>query len=114
MNRAFLLPALLALCATETATCADATIEGHVELPKAHAAPVVVKRYEIVTKGGVVATDPPQAVVYLEGTFPRPPSCPTAQMAQKDLAFVTPLLAVMVGTKVEFPNQDDTFHNIFS
>jgi hypothetical protein len=35
-------------------------------------------------------------------------------MAQKDLAFVTPLLPVMVGTKVEFPNQDDTFHNIFS
>jgi hypothetical protein len=27
---------------------------------------------------------------------------------------VTPLLPVQVGTKVEFPNQDDGFHNIFS
>jgi hypothetical protein len=35
-------------------------------------------------------------------------------MAQKDLAFVTPLLPVQVGTTVEFPNLDDTYHNIFS
>ena len=27
---------------------------------------------------------------------------------------VIPLLAIQVGTKVEFPNQDDTYHNIFS
>jgi plastocyanin len=93
---------------------AEATIEGSVELPKAHAAPVVTKRYEIVTKGGVVATDPPIAVVYLEGSFARPAALPTAQMAQKDLGFVTPLLPVLVGTKVEFPNLDDTYHNIFS
>jgi plastocyanin len=97
-----------------------ATIEGRVELPKAHFAPVVTKRYEIVTKGGVISTDPPTAVVYLEGSFPRPavvastPAIPTAQMAQKDLGFVTPLLPVLVGTKVEFPNLDDTYHNIFS
>ncbi len=93
---------------------AEATIEGHVELPKGHTAPVVTKRYEIVTKGGVVATDPPMAIVYLEGTFPHPAALPTAQMAQKDLGFVTPLLPVLVGTKVEFPNLDDTYHNIFS
>jgi plastocyanin len=93
---------------------AEATIEGSVELPKAHAAPVVTKRYEIVTKGGVVATDPPIAVVYLEGSFARPAALPPAQMAQKDLGFVTPLLPVLVGTKVEFPNLDDTYHNIFS
>jgi hypothetical protein len=35
-------------------------------------------------------------------------------MIQKDLAFVPMLLPVQVGTKVEFPNQDDTYHNIFS
>jgi hypothetical protein len=35
-------------------------------------------------------------------------------MAQKDLAFVPALLAVQAGTKVEFPNLDDTYHNIFS
>jgi plastocyanin len=85
-----------------------------VELPKAHTAPVVNRRYEIVTKGGVVSTDPPVAVVYLEGSFDGPQAAPTAQMAQKNLGFVTPLLPVALGTKVEFPNLDDTYHNIFS
>ena len=102
---------LLALC---PAVRAQAVVEGRVELPKAHSAPVMNKRYEIVTKGGVIATDPPTAVVYLEGSFDRAASAPTAQMVQKDLVFVTPLLPVRVGTKVEFPNLDDTYHNIFS
>ena len=35
-------------------------------------------------------------------------------MAQKDLTFVPALLPVQVGTRVEFPNLDDTYHNIFS
>jgi hypothetical protein len=35
-------------------------------------------------------------------------------MSQKNLAFTTPLLPVRKGTKVEFPNLDDTYHNIFS
>jgi len=93
---------------------AQAVIEGHVKLPKPHAAQVVNMRYEVVTNGGVIATDPPVAVVYLEGHFPLPASLPRAQMPQKDLAFVTPLLAIQTGTTVEFPNYDDTYHNIFS
>jgi plastocyanin len=72
------------------------------------------RRYEVVTKGGVIAMDPAVAVVYLEGSFPKPAGQPRLQMAQKDLAFVTPLLAVRTGTVVEFPNLDDTYHNIFS
>ena len=84
------------------------------ELPKSHSAPVMNKRYEIVTKGGVIATDPPTAVVYLEGAFGPASKTAVARMAQKDLLFVTPLLPVRVGTKVEFPNLDDTYHNIFS
>jgi len=93
---------------------ASAVIEGRVELPKSHTAPVQAKRYEIVTKGGVLSTQPPLAVVYLDGAFPRPASLPTKQVAQKDLTFVPALLPVPVGTKVEFPNLDDTYHNIFS
>ena len=38
----------------------------------------------------------------------------TKQMSQKDLTFVPLMLPVQVGTKVEFPNLDDTYHNIFS
>src|ERR1700687_5517189 len=93
---------------------AEAVVEGQVGLPKSHSAPVMAKRYEIVTKGSVLATSPPLAVVYLDGSFPKPTSHSTKQIAQKDLAFLPSLLPVQVGTRVEFPNLDDTYHNIFS
>ena len=96
------------------ALLASAVVEGRVELPKSHTAPVQAKRYEIVTKGGVLSTQPPLAVVYLDGAFPKPASLPTKQVVQKDLTFVPALLPVPAGTKVEFPNLDDTYHNIFS
>src|SRR5205809_5125280 len=93
---------------------ASATVEGRVELPKSHSAPVQAKRYQIVTKGGVLSTQPPLAVVYLDGAFPRSGSAPVKEVAQKDLTFVPALLPIQVGTTVEFPNLDDTYHNIFS
>jgi plastocyanin len=93
---------------------ASAALEGRVELPKSRAAPVQAKRYEIVTKAGVLSTQPPLAVVYLDGNFPRPASLPIKELAQKDLTFVPVLLPIEVGTRVEFPNLDDTYHNIFS
>ena len=93
---------------------AEAVVEGQVGLPKSHSAPVMAKRYEIVTKGSVLATSPPLAVVYLDGSFPKPTSHSTKQIAQKDLAFLPSLLPVQVGTRVEFPNLDDTYHSIFS
>ncbi len=91
-----------------------ATIEGRVALPKTRTTPVVNQRYEIVTKAGVLSTNPPVAVVYLAGDFPRPAQPPAAEIRQKDLTFLPSLLPVQVGTKVEFPNLDDTYHNIFS
>src|SRR5205814_9377234 len=93
---------------------ASATVEGRVELPKSRSAPVQAKRYEIVTRGGVLSTQPPLAVVYLEGSFSKPKSQPVKQVAQKNLEFVPPLLPVQVNTRVEFPNLDDTYHSIFS
>ncbi len=93
---------------------AQATIEGRVDLPKTRSAPVMTKRYEVVTKGGVLATNPPLAVVYLEGQFPNSSAPPVKQVAQKDLSFAPTLLPVQTGTTVEFPNNDDTYHNIFS
>jgi plastocyanin len=85
-----------------------------VQLPEARAAPVMAKRYEIVTTGNVLKTEPPLAVVYLEGSFPRPNFSITKQIGQKDLAFIPALLPVRVGTKIEFPNFDDTYHSVFS
>jgi plastocyanin len=104
-----------ALFGVASQTCfAQATIEGRVELPKTSAAPVMIKRYEIVTKGGVLATKPPLAVVYLEGSFPKRNSATDKKMSQKELSFVPALLPVQLGTRVAFPNLDDTYHNIFS
>lgn len=93
---------------------AQCTLEGKVTLPKSRGATVITERYEIVSQGGILATRPPHAVVYLEGHFPKPASLPVEQVAQKNLAFVPPLLPIRVGTKVTFPNLDDTYHNIFS
>jgi plastocyanin len=105
---------LLLLAGLPGVSFAQAAVEGHVELSKSLPAPVVNKRYEVVMKGGVIATSPPIAVVYLEGSFPKPSTLPVQQMVQKNLTFVPLLLPVQVGTKVEFPNLDDTYHNIFS
>src|SRR5437870_13716789 len=91
---------------------AEAIVEGRVNLPKSHEPPpVMAKRYEIVTNGGVLATRPPLAVVYLDGSFPTPTSHPTKPVAQKDLAFLPPILPVHAGTAVEFPNLDDNYHS---
>jgi plastocyanin len=91
-----------------------ATIEGRVELPGAGATTVINKRYQIISQGGVLSPSPPVAVVYVEGTFPAPAEQPVAQVLQKDLVFTPSLLPIRTGTRVEFPNMDDTYHNVFS
>ena len=115
MRRFFL--SLLAACTPfcfQASSLGQATVEGTVALPKTDTARVVNERYEIVSEGGVLKTDPPRAVVYLQGDFPKPTSLPAREMTQKDLTFHPRLLPIEVGTKVEFPNLDDTYHNIFS
>ena len=104
----------VALSVIPASLFAGAAVEGHVDLPKSPPAPVQAKRYEIVTKGGVLSTQPPPAAVYLDGNFPRPASLPTKEVAQRNLTFIPVLLPIEVGTKVQFPNLDDQYHNIFS
>jgi plastocyanin len=111
-RRACLSAVLVALL--PLAVLAQATLEGRVKLPQTTTAPVVNQRYEIVSKGGVVATNPPLAVVFLAGDFPKPATPPVTQLMQKALTFIPALLPVQTGTKVEFPNLDDQYHNIFS
>ena len=41
-------------------------------------------------------------------------SKPKFVMAQTDLKFIPRVLAVVVGAAVDFPNNDKTFHNVFS
>ncbi|MDB6129527.1 MAG: hypothetical protein JWM04_634 [Verrucomicrobiales bacterium] len=102
------------LCFISNFAAAESEIEGRVELPKTRHAPVVNQRYEIVSKGGVVGPSPPLAVVYLSGSFPKPSVQPVTQLLQKDLVFLPALLPIQTGTRVEFPNLDNTYHNVFS
>ncbi|HEY1849085.1 MAG TPA: carboxypeptidase regulatory-like domain-containing protein [Opitutaceae bacterium] len=103
---------LLALVAP--VACPAASAEGKVALPKAMGVPAMNKRYGIVSYNGVLSPYPPRAVVYLEGAFPKAAPKELGRMEQKDLNFVPAVLPVQVGTRVEFPNLDDTYHNIFS
>jgi plastocyanin len=92
-------------------------IEGTVQLPKPSFDRGLDQRYTASPDVAMAPTNPPAAVVYLEGDFrsvqsgaPKTP----AQVAQKNIAFAPDLLPVLVGTAVEFPNMDDTYHNVFS
>ncbi len=105
---------ILGSCFFAEAAFGQASVEGRVELPKHRSAPVMTKRYEVVTKGGVVATNPPLAIVYQEGAPAKDSPLPTKQVLQKEMVFIPTLLPVQTGTTVEFPNDDDTYHNVFS
>ena len=58
-----------------------------------------------------------QCVVYLEtapqGAF-EDPGVTRASLDQKDEAFLPYVLPIAVGTTVDFPNRDRTYHNVFS
>jgi plastocyanin len=67
--------------------------------------------------GEVAPPDPPVAVVYLEGQFPKAPtnSTPvTNELSQLGMQFHPAVLPIQVGTAVAFPNGDDFYHNVFS
>lgn len=98
-------------------TRAGSAIEGTVELPvlpKLPEAPIL-QRYQL-KPGQLAPAPPPIAVVYLEGSFPKVPAANpvTLQIGQKGFQFSTRVLPVRTGTRVEFPNFDDEYHNVFS
>lgn len=108
------LPVALWLLTQLTCLHGEAVIEGHVTLPKAVTSPVMNKRYDVITSGGVLSPNPPRAVVYLDGAPTLSAQPETRQVVQTNFTFVPSLLPIQVGTRVEFPNFDPTFHNVFS
>jgi plastocyanin len=92
---------------------AQATAEGTVQLPKPSPDIGISQRYQADLP--IAPTNPPAAVVYLDTNHPaQSVTHATAQMAQKGMTFAPDLVAVLVGGTVEFPNLDDTYHNVFS
>ncbi len=87
--------------------------------------PIKIDRYSThrpSQSAGAVSVTPyrlsQQAVVYLEAEsfkqqrFPPPTTRP--KIDQRDLMFFPRVLPVQVGTIVDFPNNDNLFHNVFS
>jgi len=97
---------------------ANATIRGRVELrqPPADLAPRP-RVGDVAMPRSHDATDRRRSVVYLE-TAPRAAfdqrDEPRAKLDQRNEAFDPHVLAIVAGTTVDFPNNDQTYHNVFS
>ncbi|MEW6434567.1 MAG: hypothetical protein AB1730_23955 [Myxococcota bacterium] len=79
-----------------------------------------VRRSAVAVKGVVMGgggNGPGGAVVWLrraDGPTPKPRATRVKAVVQKDKRFVPHVLAVPVGATVEFRNDDEIFHNVFS
>src|SRR5271156_2911759 len=74
-----------------------------------------------LTRSGHVLKNASQLVVWLTPLGSTPAAAPPTQqpsqipqLVQKDKSFQPSLLVIPVGGKVEFPNRDPFFHNVFS
>lgn len=122
MRRALVILASAAACLGALAPDADAqhraSVFGRVELPPAP--PLVERRPSPGSLGErppADAIDRRRAVVYFEsapkGAFEdREPG--RATLDQRNETFVPHVLAITVGTVVDFPNSDEIYHNVFS
>jgi plastocyanin len=90
------------------ATLAAASVTGTVELEDGRSTGHKHRDYS----GVVVWLEPldPRVAAHL----PAPPPARHAEMVQKDKNFIPHVLAIPVGTTVDFPNKDPIFHNAFS
>jgi len=108
---------LSALAVVGAAAGTNGTIAGTVEVPDTLHAPA--RRPGVADLGMPEPRDVPdwrRSVVYLE-TAPRGAfeiREERVRMDQRHEAFVPHVLAITVGTTVDFPNNDATFHNVFS
>jgi plastocyanin len=92
---------------------AGGVIEGTVPLMKPGASTVSTARYQ--ARNVAIPAAPAPAVVFLEGSFADAATAsPPVQVAQKNLQFAPGVLPIQKGTTVEFPNQDDEYHNVLS
>jgi plastocyanin len=118
VERRLLLTLIIAvLVAPAGRAWADASIEGVVALPKPTMARPLNQRYRTDVEVPEAPTDPPIAVVYLLSESPAKDNSaakPSVKMSQKNAMFEPELLPIQVGTAVDFPNLDETYHNVFS
>ncbi|MGE9297199.1 MAG: hypothetical protein ACQKBV_13015 [Puniceicoccales bacterium] len=115
MLRIAIICSLIAYFAPQSLTAA--TVQGVIDTGELPDAKRASSRYQ---RGASEQPDPPpapQAVVYLEGEFPqaRWDTAPKMdELIQRGLQFEASVMPVPVGAEVAFPNEDETFHNVFS
>jgi len=90
-----------------------------VTLAAAQAQQMPLKAHVELTRSGHRLKDASKAVIWLTplGTTveaPRQDESKIPQLVQKSKSFQPSLLVIPVGGKVEFPNHDPFFHNVFS
>jgi plastocyanin len=77
--------------------------------------PYARPRYRPPVRAEATSTSPQTAVVYLRGSTPaRAAPAGVARIVQRNRTILPHVTAVQVGTRIEFPNDDDVFHNLFS
>jgi plastocyanin len=109
---------MVIVIASASAQSTMGTIRGRVEVRRP---PAQAERRPTVNDLGMRAahqtTDLRRSVVYLESapSLAFPEADPQrATMDQRNETFVPHVLAITVGTTVDFPNSDNTYHNVFS
>ncbi len=108
--RRFILSTIITLA--PGALLADGVIEGTVRLDQMRPHPVS-PGYNPQTAKPIGKAASGVAVVYLEGAkTSRQPA--TVRVKQRDYQFSPTIIAVQTGGAIEFPNEDDEFHNVFS
>jgi plastocyanin len=115
---AFAIAPTIARSAAREASAINGTIRGRVELRQA---PPDLARRPNASDVGMArahdATDRRRSVVYLE-TAPRAAFDQRDElrpkMDQRNETFVPHVMAIVAGTTVDFPNNDETYHNVFS
>lgn len=84
-------------------------------VPPPMLSPYARPRYRPPARSGAASTAPETAVVYLRGGFTSGSPAPaTVRITQRDRTIIPHVTAVQVGARVDFPNEDDVFHNLFS
>ena len=105
----------LALPATTDTASTPASNANVVSVPEVDASRQLVTVNGLIAGGGT--NGPGGAVIILrraEGTTPKPRPMRIRAIIQKDKRFIPHVLAVPLGATVEFRNEDEIFHNVFS
>jgi len=93
---------------------AGVTVSGKVTVEEKAKKQLVILRYNGEDKRHLKPPPPSPAVVYLEGPPASAAEGKAVEILQQALQFRPRVVAVQLGTVVNFPNSDPVFHNVFS